>query len=157
MESNKKHWNVKHGDAPGGKPTKELSIWYGMRQRCYDKNCDHYHSWGGRGIKICERWQEYKNFLADMGRCPEGYSIERIDVNGDYCPENCKWIPMRDQSKNRRDTRRLTYCGTTDTLCQWAKRLKINPGTMHYFVKRYGNDEGLRIAVSKYGYVQVAA
>ena len=73
-----------------------------MRRRCNNPNHLRFKDYGGRGIKVCKRWDLFENFLADMGRRPKGYSIERINVNGNYTPSNCKWIPKRDQSKNRR-------------------------------------------------------
>jgi len=87
-----------HGES--GSPT--YKSWQRMKQRCESPDNKHYYCYGGRGISVCERWSCFENFLADMGQCPVGYSIERIDVNGDYCPQNCKWIPKGDQSKNRR-------------------------------------------------------
>jgi len=70
--------------------------------RCYNPNVDSFSYYGGRGIKVCERWHTFENFIADVGRCPEGcYSPERIDSNGDYELANFKWIPFREQAKNR--------------------------------------------------------
>ncbi len=89
--------NTKHG----GAGTRTYSIWKGMRKRCNNKNESSYPRYGGRGIHVCERWSSFETFLADMGECPAGYSIERIDVNGNYEPSNCKWIPKNEQSLNR--------------------------------------------------------
>lgn len=74
-----------------------------MIQRCYNKNHDSYSDYGGRGITVCERWLEsVENFIEDMGKCPEGLTLERIDVNGNYCPENCKWETASNQGYNKR-------------------------------------------------------
>jgi hypothetical protein len=73
-----------------------------MKSRCTNPNNIDYRNYGGRGIVICQRWQTFENFLQDMGPRPPGYSIERIDVNGNYEPSNCKWIPHNEQWKNRR-------------------------------------------------------
>ena len=81
------------------------AIWKTMRQRINNPDNKDYKHYGGRGIQICERWNDYENFLADLGECPPGYSIERIDVDGNYCPENCCWIPHSDQPKNQRNRR----------------------------------------------------
>lgn len=93
--------------------TPEYQTWYAMRRRCYDQRCHNYRNYGGRGISVCNRWldptQGFYNFLEDMGPRPgKGYSIERMDVNGHYNPKNCKWIPLREQSKNKRNSRRIT-------------------------------------------------
>jgi hypothetical protein len=80
-----------------------------MLNRCTNPNGYDWKLYGGRGITVCDRWRHsFENFLADLGERPPGrYSIERIDVNGNYEPDNCKWIPLRDQVKNRRCSKRL--------------------------------------------------
>jgi hypothetical protein len=93
---------TKHGFAPlHGKRKSVYNIWKGMRSRCYNPKNSHYKSYGGRGIRVCKRWEKFENFLEDMGEPSLGMSIERVDVNGDYCPENCTWIPLAGQAKNR--------------------------------------------------------
>jgi hypothetical protein len=73
-----------------------------MRARCENPKSDRFDCYGGRGIRVCDRWQLFENFLEDMGPPPNGYSIERVDVNGHYEPANCKWIPHTEQWKNTR-------------------------------------------------------
>ncbi len=91
-----------HGQSHG-KRTKEYVIWMGMRQRCNNPNFHHYHNYGGRGISVCERWNNsFQNFFEDMGRCPEGKSIDRIDNFGNYELSNCKWSTPKEQAQNRR-------------------------------------------------------
>lgn len=82
--------------------TKTYKIWKEMRVRCNNPNSHSYVWYGARGISICKEWDDFKTFHKDMGDCPEGGSIERLDVNGDYCPSNCVWIPHRYQGRNSR-------------------------------------------------------
>lgn len=116
----------KHGESH---KTKEYSIWSGMRKRCLNTKCYQYESYGGRGINICERWlTSYTNFLEDMGRCPSPtHSIERIDNNKGYGPENCKWATPKEQCRNRRRTRYLTFNGVTQCIKDWAISLNVSP------------------------------
>ena len=79
------------------------SIWRNMRSRCTNSNHDSYPDYGGRGIKVCERWRIFENFLKDMGEPPEMLTIDRIDVNGNYEPGNCKWATWSEQNLNKRN------------------------------------------------------
>jgi len=98
---------VTHGQGWGEARTPTYQIWVSMRQRCNNPNDKAYRYYGGRGIKVCDRWEltrggSFENFFADMGPRPDGYSIERINNDGDYEPSNCKWIPRGDQPENTR-------------------------------------------------------
>ena len=102
-----------------------------MKRRCLNKAEKSYRNYGARGIKVCEKWLSFQGFYEDMaGSYIEGLSLERLDNNKDYSKENCIWIPVKDQSKNRRTVKRYTFNGETLILTEWAKRLNLNYGTL---------------------------
>lgn len=113
--------------------SKEYHVWCGLRQRCYNSNNAKYKNYGARGIKVCERWlHSFENFYADMGEMPDGCSIDRIDVNGDYCPENCRWVDQKTQQNNRRNNTKITFNGVTETLRYWSEKTGIDPRTLYH-------------------------
>lgn len=104
--------------------------WSSMIVRCEDVTHEAYYRYGGRGIKICKEWREdFCKFLKDMGERPADRTLDRIDTNGDYCPENCRWATKLEQARNTRSNRRLTLDGVTKLLVEWAEEYEI-PGTV---------------------------
>lgn len=104
----------RHGNKRRGMVTVEYKTWLGMKRRCYDARSKDFPSWGGRGIGVCDRWRNsFENFLVDMGKRPSGdYSIDRIDPNKDYSPENCRWATLQQQgAENRRDLKPVIING----------------------------------------------
>lgn len=106
--------------------------WYQMRARCNNKDHKAYKHYGGRGIKICNRWSKFDNFKSDMfPKWTKGLTLERKDVNGDYCPENCIWIPQRDQINNTRRTRKWEFKGALVTTRDLASMAGVSTHAMY--------------------------
>lgn len=110
--------------------------WQNMMRRCYMKSNLSYRHYGGRGITVCERWHVFKNFFSDMGYKEEGMTIERVNNNGPYSPENCIWATAAVQCRNKRNNVRLTYNGETLCITDWAKRYEVNASTIRSRMKR---------------------
>lgn len=98
--------NLKHGHSTRNGVSGTMVSFRNMHQRCSDKACPDYPDYGGRGITVCDRWSDFTNFLSDMGERPEGRSIDRVDNEGNYEPENCQWATSKEQHANRRPRRR---------------------------------------------------
>lgn len=135
-KANFKVMNLTHGatanqDTRHKKYLSSYNIWCGMRQRCYNSNSPAYIYYGGRGIKVCERWHDYSNFVEDMGEKPKGLSLDRIDNNGDYSPQNCRWASNKEQMRNKSNAHLITYNGETKSLIEWAEHLGVSRGKLH--------------------------
>lgn len=126
----------------GGVGTKLYNSWRAMKERCTNPHAENYPSYGGRGIRVCEEWLDYEIFMSwalTHGYKP-GLTIDRVDMNGDYTPENCRWINQRQQCNNKRNNRRITFNGRTKTLSEWASEVGINKGTILNRIDKLGWD-----------------
>lgn len=106
--------------------------WWSMINRCVNPGSTAYHNYGGRGIKVCKRWMvSFDDFSADMGPRPSAkHSIDRIDNDGDYCPENCRWATCKTQRSNSRQNRYLTAFGRTQILADWSREFGVKSTTI---------------------------
>jgi hypothetical protein len=111
------------------------STWSAMRSRCLNKASVHYSNYGDRGIKICQRWNRFENFLEDMGERPIGKTLDRINNDGNYEPGNCRWATPREQRANQRRklTTAIAHQGKTKTMAEWARESVV---TYRTFAKR---------------------
>lgn len=101
--------HLRHGKSGAkGKRSRAYSSWSNMKNRCLCSTAQDFKYYGGRGIKVCERWLTFDNFLADMGEPPDGLTLDRIDPDGNYEPKNCRWASRATQSQNRRNVRRVS-------------------------------------------------
>jgi hypothetical protein len=114
----------------------EYNTWESMIQRCNNPNSDEYKNYGGRGIIICEDWQSFEKFFADMGERPKGLSIDRIDNDGNYCKENCRWATREEQSNNTSRTVFYEHDGKVQSITQWAREYNISRTTFDSRLKR---------------------
>jgi hypothetical protein len=127
----------------GQSATVTYRIWKGMITRCVNPANHAWQYYGGRGIKVCERWMKFENFLADMGPRPAGLSLERENNDGNYEPGNCKWATDDEQANNNRHNRWITHNGETLTLSAWAERLGILRSSLHGRIARQGVERAL--------------
>ena len=134
IASNTKHdlWN-----------TRLHSIWANIKSRCHNSNLPDYKNYGGRGIEICNEWiNDFKAFYdwAMQNGYADNLTIDRIDVNGNYCPENCRWVSRETQAKNKRTNRYLTWNGKTQTITAWAKEVHLSHASIAYRLDKLGWD-----------------
>ena len=126
----------KHGESPLSSRSKEYTAWLGMKQRCKDKNAVSWHRYGGRGIKVCDRWlNDFPAFLADVGRRPgNGYELDRINNDGDYEPSNVRWVTRKKGSTNRSTNIVIEINGIIKCASEWAEVCKVD---RHTICRRY--------------------
>lgn len=129
----KPHHRRKHGQSK----TDLHKTWCRMRDRCNRQSNKYWHRYGGRGIKVCERWNKFEAFAADMGARPSPrHSLERLNNDGDYEPSNCVWATKHQQALNRRTSIRVTFGGQTKVLKEWATDMGMNYLTLYCRYKR---------------------
>jgi hypothetical protein len=121
----------------GRKHKRAYKSWVGLRQRCTNPDNPSFAYYGGKGVTFCERWECFDNFLSDMGDPAPGLTLERIDVNGNYSPENCRWATKKEQSRNRTTSRFITAFGKTRSLVDWCQETGLNPSTLSLRIDRY--------------------
>lgn len=122
----------------GMSQTHVYSVWRMMLQRCENPKSPAYPNYGGRGIRVCDEWRDFERFFLDMGNRPAGYSIDRIDVDGPYCKENCRWATTAQQANNKRRNRVIEFRGRRQTLAEWADELGLDWHTIRSRLDNYG-------------------
>lgn len=116
------HPNQTHGHKCNGKMTPEYNAWQAMKNRCLNPNVPAYKNYGGRGIKVCNRWiDSFVNFLSDVGPRPKGMDLDRINNDGNYEPQNVRWASRKTNIRNTRANRLITINGITKCAAQWAE------------------------------------
>lgn len=131
--------NRTHGYAKnGGKTAAEYRAWSAIKARCHNPKSKDYSRYGARGITVCARWRDsFENFLSDMGPRPsKGYSIDRIDNEGPYEPDNCRWATLHEQANNQRSNWLVTHKGVTGTVAEWSRAAGIKYYTFWSRLKR---------------------
>ena len=120
--------NLRHGHHPKSGATPTYRSWTLMKSRCHNRRNIGWKDYGGRGIVVCPRWHWFENFLADMGERPVGTTLDRIDVDGDYEPSNCRWATPSLQSSNQRERKLLSEWTEEELLLELVRRCRENRG-----------------------------
>ncbi len=123
--------------------TRTYQAWKNMRQRCLNPKRPDFKHYGGRGITVDQRWDSFARFFADMGGCPPGHEIDRIDNDNGYTPDNCRWAKRAVQMANTRRSHKITFKGKTQHLSQWARDLGIDPSTLLWRLEHWRRDVAL--------------
>lgn len=122
---------TQHGHCINGRQTSTYECWSAMHKRCSNPEHPSYKDYGGRGVSVCERWNDFANFLADMGEKPSGKSIDRFpDPNGSYKTDNCRWATAKEQNNNKRGNTVLEFSGKRLTISQWSEETGIKDCTL---------------------------
>lgn len=127
-KKNKMVTNLRHGMFGTG----IHKIWDGMIQRCRNPKSKDYKHWGARGTAVCDSWRKFVNFYKDMGDPEPGTSLDRIDNDGDYRKGNCRWATQKEQHRNKRNNRMISFKGKTKAMSAWAEELGINKNSLEW-------------------------
>ncbi len=119
-----------HGCTRTSSETKEYRAWSSMNQRCLNPSHRAWKRYGGRGIKISDRWRSFEKFFNDMGKAPAGTSLDRINNDGDYAPGNCRWADCHTQQNNRRSNVRITIGSESRTIAEWCRHFGLHHDTV---------------------------
>lgn len=130
--------NTKHGIC--GKYPKLYNVWITMIHRCEDAKREKYKDYGGRGITVCKEWKDPVKFAtwAFSNGYSDGLQIDRINNNGGYCPDNCRWVTPKENSRNRRNTVLLSVNGKTRSVAEWCEIIRVSPYTVYWWVREKG-------------------
>lgn len=121
----------------GMKSSKLYNVWCAIRNRCQNPNQKSYKDYGAKGIRVCEKWQTFEGFYEDMGESfVEGLTIERKDLKGNYCPENCEWITKEQQALNKSNLVTVTYKGVTAPLVVFCNEMNLKSRTIYHRLRR---------------------
>ena len=139
MRYSKGNTGIKH-QSNGMAGTKIYNVWISIIHRCLNKNYQRYAGYGGRGIGVCERWKEFNNFYFDMGDPPKGFSIDRINNDGNYSPKNCKWVANKENNQNMRNSKYWIVDGIRYNSCRDAgKAHDVHAATIKNWCDVYKN------------------
>lgn len=141
----------KHGESYSQGITRTYTVWLAMRDRCNNPGNKKYADYGGRGITVCPEWDSYVVFKQDMGERPLGRSLDRIDNAKGYGPGNCRWATKLEQMCNTRVARWIAFNGKKQVLSEWAREFGVNPGQVHYWTNKLGEEAGMNYLLRRSG------
>jgi hypothetical protein len=132
----------------GKSKTVTYKRWAGMINRCYNSKDSFYYCYGGRGIKVCDQWLKFEGFYEDMGECPTGLSIDRIDNNDNYYKENCRWATNKEQSRNKRNNRIIKFNNKTQCLQGWAEEIGVSEPVLCQRLKKWTIEDAVTMPLN---------